>query len=199
MQEISILIIEDNPDDLLLLEETLALTEEFKAVTFHAGRLEAGCSLVETISVDVVILDLFLPDSYGLQTYTSFQKRFPMVPVVIVSGNKDYEMAYEAVKQGAQDYLFKGEVSATAITRTIRYAIERQRLTTELRLALQHVKQLQGLLPICSHCKKIRDDEGYWNQLEQYFSSRLDTTFSHGICPDCVRIHFPEIYKKIKE
>jgi hypothetical protein len=61
----------------------------------------------------------------------------------------------------------------------------------ELTEALGNVKQLSGLLPICASCKKIRDDGGYWNQLEQYISDHSDVGFSHGICPECMETQFP--------
>jgi GAF domain-containing protein len=61
----------------------------------------------------------------------------------------------------------------------------------ELFEALANVKLLNGLIPICGHCKKIRDDDGYWNQIEAYISERSAAQFSHGICPDCLKIHFP--------
>ena len=66
----------------------------------------------------------------------------------------------------------------------------------ELEKSLAEVKTLSGLLPICSYCKKIRDDGGYWNRLEEYLSSRSDTSFSHSICPDCLKKNFPE-YRNI--
>jgi hypothetical protein len=103
-------------------------------------------------------------------------------------------MAYKAIRNGAQDYLFKGEPSATAVIRTIRFAIERQRLMNELQQTREHVKQLQGLLPICSICKDIRDDQGYWGQIENYISSHSEIRFSHGICPRCARKHYPDIF-----
>lgn len=62
----------------------------------------------------------------------------------------------------------------------------------DLTEALGRVKQLSGLLPICASCKKIRDDRGYWNQLEQYISDHSEVGFSHGICPDCVGTLFPD-------
>jgi hypothetical protein len=62
---------------------------------------------------------------------------------------------------------------------------ERERLIEELRGALAEVKTLHGLLPICAKCKKVRDDEGYWNQIETYISKRTDAQFSHGFCPGC--------------
>jgi hypothetical protein len=104
-------------------------------------------------------------------------------------------MAFEAVRKGAQDYLFKSELTSAAIIRSIRYAIERQCLTTDLRTALIHIQKLQGMLPICAICKNIRDDKGYWNRVEEYISKYLDVEFSHGICPECAQEHYPEFYK----
>ena len=66
-------------------------------------------------------------------------------------------------------------------------------LIAELRDALANVKKLSGLIPICSHCKKIRDDQGYWNQLEDYLLEHSDATFSHGICQECADLHYPDI------
>lgn len=71
--------------------------------------------------------------------------------------------------------------------------IERERLIGELENALADVKKLSGLLPICSHCKKIRDDEGYWQQIEAYIQDHSEAAFSHGICRECVKIFYPEL------
>jgi PAS domain-containing protein len=66
----------------------------------------------------------------------------------------------------------------------------------ELRKAIEHIKTLQGIIPICSHCKKIRNDEGYWNQVEDYIAKHADVQFSHSICPDCMKIHYKDhLYK----
>jgi PAS domain S-box-containing protein len=74
---------------------------------------------------------------------------------------------------------------------------ERERLIAELQKALSEVKKLSGLLPICASCKKIRDDKGYWNQIESYIRDRSEAEFSHGICPDCAKELYPElIYEK---
>jgi len=192
---ISALIIEDNDDDFLLIEEVIGGSELIDAAVFRAERLQQALSLAAASVFDVAIIDLSLPDSNGLETFSAFHDKHPYVPAIILSGHRDHELAFEAVKQGAQDYLFKGELSQSAIVRSIRYAIERQRLVSELRLALNHVKQLQGLLPICAHCKNIRDDEGYWNRIESYFASRLETEFSHSICPDCAKKHYPDVFE----
>jgi C4-dicarboxylate-specific signal transduction histidine kinase len=68
--------------------------------------------------------------------------------------------------------------------------------TRELQQALDEVKTLRGFLPICSYCKKIRDDKGYWNQIEAYISEHSEVQFSHGICTECMKKHYPEIHVK---
>ena len=70
---------------------------------------------------------------------------------------------------------------------------ERNQYVEELQEALKEVKQLSGMLPICASCKKIRDDKGYWNQIESYIGAHSEAKFSHGICPDCVKKLYPEL------
>jgi hypothetical protein len=77
------------------------------------------------------------------------------------------------------------------VTERKRAAAERERLIAELRKALAEVKTLSGLLPICANCKKIRDDGGYWTQVESYLLQKADVSFTHGICPDCMKRLYP--------
>jgi len=85
---------------------------------------------------------------------------------------------------------------AVDITERRRAEAEKEKLIAELQKALSDVKTLSGLLPICSNCKKIRNDEGYWEQIEGYIRNRSDADFSHGICPDCAKKIYPEIFDK---
>ena len=71
---------------------------------------------------------------------------------------------------------------------------EREKLIRELQTALLKVRTLSGLVPICASCKKIRDDKGYWNQIEGYISEHSAAEFSHGICPECAKRLYPELY-----
>lgn len=73
---------------------------------------------------------------------------------------------------------------------------EKEQLIDKLKQALDEIKTLKGIIPICMHCKKIRDDQGYWNQLERYIHEHSDATFSHGICTDCLAEHYPEFTEK---
>ncbi|MFZ7128616.1 MAG: PAS domain-containing protein [Desulfobacterales bacterium] len=78
------------------------------------------------------------------------------------------------------------------ITRLHRAISEKDGLIHELRNAIGEIKTLRGILPICSHCKRIRDDQGYWNQLEGYIQSHSEADFSHGICEECAKIYYPD-------
>ncbi len=91
------------------------------------------------------------------------------------------------------DGKFSGSVGVMVdITERKKAEAEKERLIKELQEALTAVKTLTGLLPICSNCKKIRDDKGYWNQIESYIDQRSEVEFSHGICPDCAKELYPE-------
>ncbi len=94
-------------------------------------------------------------------------------------------------------------IGASAIARDIsekkRAEQEREKLIAELQEALANVKTLSGLIPICASCKKIRDDRGYWNQIENYLKEHSEAEFSHGICPDCAQRLYPEVWAQISE
>jgi hypothetical protein len=81
----------------------------------------------------------------------------------------------------------------TDITARKRAEAEREKLIGELKQALAEVKTLSGLLPICASCKRVRDDGGYWNQIESYIRTRSEVQFSHGLCPDCVTKLYPDL------
>lgn len=78
----------------------------------------------------------------------------------------------------------------------LKIQMENEKLIDDLQQAVEEITTLQGMLPICSYCKNIRDDQGYWNSIESYFSKHSELIFSHGLCPDCAQKHYPEFYKK---
>lgn len=90
-------------------------------------------------------------------------------------------------------------VSIVDISKRKQAEAEQQRLIDELQDALDNVNTLQGLLPMCSFCKKIRKDDGYWEQIEEYIRANSNALCSHGLCPECAEKHYPDIYKKLKE
>jgi len=188
----NILLVEDNPGDARLLQEQLRDALAGAYVLAHAASLGEAVAELGRRQFDVMLLDLSLPDTSGLDTVVTADAAAPDLAIVVLTGLNDEEIAVDAVRRGAQDYLVKGQFEATLLIRSLKYAIERKRLNQELREALATVKQLSGLLPICASCKKIRDDTGYWTQVEEYIEERSEASFTHGLCPDCVRRIFPE-------
>jgi signal transduction histidine kinase len=124
------LLIEDNPGDARLIREMLreAGAGHTAVELTHADRLALGLQQLTNLVTDVVLLDLTLPDSHGFETFTTVHTQAPDIPLVVLSGLDDETLAVRAVQEGAQDYLVKGQVDGSAILRSMRYAIERQRL-----------------------------------------------------------------------
>ena len=123
---VSILLIEDNPGDASLVEELLKDVPGFFFKTQRADRLANGFAQLETGGVNVVLLDLNLPDSNGIETYHKLHSKYPDVPAVLLTGLNDEELGLRAVRDGAQDYLAKGNLDGSVLARSIRYAMERK-------------------------------------------------------------------------
>jgi PAS domain S-box-containing protein len=123
---IKILLIEDNPGDARLIKEMLSDTELFNCVLECTTRLSTGFEYLAGQPANIVLLDLGLPDSQGLETLAKVRAQVPGIPVVVLTGLDDEGVALEAVRQGAQDYLLKGAINGRALWRVINYAIERK-------------------------------------------------------------------------
>lgn len=138
------LLVEDNPGDARLVREELALSPRLAFELVHVSRLSAGIEQLERGGIDVVLLDLSLPDSTGLPTFESVRDHAPDTPVIILTGLADEDVAMQAVEAGAQDYLVKGEFDGGMLARAARYAIRRHRRMAGLR-ALSMTDDLTGL------------------------------------------------------
>jgi CheY-like chemotaxis protein len=201
-KDIHILLIEDDADDAFLIMEMVSDEKTGAIGIEHVTSLTAGIERIRGGGVDIVLSDLGLPESCGLDTLNLLLPELGRtLPVIVLTGLADQEIGAEAVRAGAQDYLFKEEVTGSLLIRSILYGIERkkmmverEKLRQELEDALEQVKLLSGFLPICCSCKKIRDDEGYWQQIEMYISNHSDVQFSHGICEDCAKELYPEFH-----
>ena len=132
-QPINVLLIEDNPDDARLVELYLDRAEHEDFVLEQADRLAGGIRRLLRGGIAVVLLDLRLPDSQGLQTFERVYAQAPEVPIVVMTGIDDAQLALRAVRDGAQDYLVKRDVDTNLLVRSIRYAIERKRYEEKLR------------------------------------------------------------------
>lgn len=143
-KHITALLIEDNRGDARLIREVLLRAEEVRFTLAHAETLQDGLSQLKAEAFDVILLDLSLPDSYGLDTVTRIHNAADQLAIVVLTGDSDHSLGMEAVKAGAQDYLVKGETDARLLVRSVRYAIERKRYQYEAReyAALQERQRL---------------------------------------------------------
>ena len=164
------------------------------------GQALNGRQAVELTAVlrpDVVLMDIEMPVMDGLEAARLIKEKYPC-PVVLLTSHDDPEMVRRASQVGVGAYLLKPpgveEIERALIMAVARFAdlMELRRLNNELKMALDNVKVLSGLLPICANCKKIRDDKGYWEAVDGYFTKHSDVHFTHGICPDCIEKFYPE-------
>jgi len=130
---IKVLLIEDNPGDARLIQEMLAEVGTASFDLEWADRLSRGLERLARGDIDVLVLDLSLPDSPGVDAFTKTHIEAPTVPIVVLTGLDDEKVGVRAMREGGQDYLIKGQVDSNLLVRSIRYAIERQRLMEEVR------------------------------------------------------------------
>lgn len=196
---LSILLIEDDEVDRMRVRRFLKEAPSAWARVDEAETLEKGRAKLASNGYDCVLLDLHLPDGNGMEFLRAVHAEGNELPAIVLQTVQDDEaLGMQALELGAQDYLVKNKTNAPLLLKAVRYAIQRQtmmrekdRLVTELQDALRSVRLLQGLLPICSACKRIRNDNGYWQQVEEYFTHHSNAKFSHGICPECVKTLYP--------
>ncbi len=140
----TVLLVEDNPADAFVARRILADTDDPSPSVETEDRLAGAIQRLARGGVDVVVLDLGLPDSRGLESFERLHREAPSVPLVILSGLEDQAIAVEAVRRGAQDFLVKGRFNGGVLSRTLRYAIERHRLQSQI-FALSVTDELTGL------------------------------------------------------
>lgn len=146
-EHLRILIIEDNPGDLRIIEEMLRLGAPYlKTEMTAADSLNRALINLSENEYDIIITDLGLPDSQGLDTFRSVNSHAANTPVIVLTGLQDEAMGVNAVKEGAQDYLVKGQIGAALLARSIRYSIERFRLEKELKNKADEIEGANRML-----------------------------------------------------
>ena len=143
-ENIRILLIEDDPAHADLVREMFARHPDRRFQLDWVTRVSLGLERLASGAVDLVLLDMNLPDSRGLETFQTVHQQAPLVPIIILSGDQDESLAASTIQQGARDYLVKGQVECHALVRSVSNAIERARLQAELR-TLSLTDELTGL------------------------------------------------------
>ena len=141
---VKVLLVEDNPGDARLIREMLAEAKGTRFNLERVDRLSMGLERLAAGGFGVALLDLSLPDSSGLDTFARVYAQAPQVPTIVLTGLADEALALKAVREGAQDYLVKGQVDSPLLVRAIRYAIERKKLEEAIRQLAYH-DSLTGL------------------------------------------------------
>jgi CheY-like chemotaxis protein len=197
-----ILIVDDLPRNLQVL--ALLLDKAGYRVSMAMDGAQA-LDMVRVEPPDLVLLDVMMPGMDGLEVCRRL-KAHPAtceLPVIFLTALAEPEDLEEGFRLGAVDYVTKpfrgGELLARVATHVnLKRALAREReLRLHLEASLAQVKTLSGLLPICAKCKKIRDDNGYWNQLESFISDHSDADFTHGIGPECSHALYPEMDEQV--
>ena len=186
-----ILIAEDDAVSRRILE-TLLRKWSYEVVTVFDGE-EAWAQLQKPDAPHLAVLDIMMPGIDGLEICRRVRRLHRTIPpyIILLTAKHGAQEIVNGIEAGADDYLTKPydrdelRVRIQVGARIVDLQIKLAARVGELEAALDHVKQLQGILPICSYCKKIRDDQDYWHTLETYVSARSEAEFSHGICPGC--------------
>ena len=185
-----ILLAEDDPVFALLLQRLLE--GEYEVMLVRDG-MEAWEALLAEDAPQLAVLDWLMPRMDGIEVCRRVRRQSDMAStyLILLTSRDQIQDVLAGFEAGADDYVVKpcdpGELRARV--RVGRRVVELQSAlevhVAQLQQALASVRQLQGLLPICSYCKRIRNDQNYWEQLETYLSDHSEASFSHGICPSC--------------
>jgi sigma-B regulation protein RsbU (phosphoserine phosphatase) len=188
-----ILIAEDDPISGRVLETNL-VSWGYEVVSTLNGA-QAWAEFQKADAPRLAILDILMPEMSGLEVCRKVRQMPNSSPpyIILLTAKKKKEDVVAGIEAGANDYLTKPiyleefRVRLEVGVRMVELQQSLAKRVRDLEEALAHVRQLQGILPICSYCKKIRDDQNYWHQVENYISTYSDTRFSHSVCPDCYR------------
>jgi CheY-like chemotaxis protein len=211
----SILIVDDSESERLLLEAilkgkgytSLRLMDSAPAAFRHLGMERSDGRKGTPAEVDLILMDIMMPELNGIEACRQIKWFGSLrdIPIIMVTANSEVEHLQAAFAAGAMDYITKpvkkvellarvGSALALKRETDVRKRWEQELMVRnrELEKALEEVKVLRGFISICSSCKKIRNDQGKWEQLEAYIQQHSEAMFSHGICSDCMKKLYPD-------
>lgn len=189
---IHVLLIEDNPGDIRLVRELFAQTRDGQFTLAHVGRLDAGIRCLSESLIDVILLDLSLPDSQGIETLIRMHAAAHGIPIVLMTGLEDEELGLHLIQAGAQDYLIKGQASAPLLARALTYAVGRKRLEEELR---EQTRFLQSVLNSMADGVVMADETGtfrVWNPAAEHILGSGPAKKTAGQWSDEYTIFLPD-------
>lgn len=197
---IRILYLEDVPADAAKLDYELSKS----GMAFRSRRVDSRDEFLRELeqSPDVILSDHGLPAFDGLEALSLAREMCPEVPFIFVTNSLTPEMEIEKLVGKVWDYVLKSQLDylPIAVNRALRMVAEnrlRKQLIDELKAQSDFITRKRLMLPICSSCKKIRDEHNEWKTPEVYFRDLLKIQFTHGLCPDCIPKYFPNKLKPL--
>jgi len=208
-----ILIVDDSPDQQVLLRDILGKAGHTDLLSADSAKVAFPMLDMDgqdpPTQIDLILMDVFMPELDGVEACRQIKRRPHLcdIPIIMVTAKSDRSNLQAAFAAGANDYITK-PVNSVELLARVSSALalkkemdcrkaregELRRSNDELQKALREVKVLRGLIPICASCKKIRNDGGFWQQLEEYIGEHSEAEFSHGICQPCVEKLYPGVY-----
>jgi DNA-binding response OmpR family regulator len=199
-----ILLVDDEQINLQVM--SAALKDEFDLITAQNGF--DAIAIIKEQKPDLVLLDVMMPDINGFDVCSCIkaEESFADIPVIFLTALDADDYVIQGLELGGIDYITK-PFDIRLLRLRVKNQIELKRRNDlvreqrdllvvqkkELEASFERIKRLEGIIPICMYCKKIRDADNNWRQLEQYIASHSDANFSHGICPQCEAAKLEEI------
>ena len=181
----AILVVDDQPANLKVL---LSFLQEHNYQVYMVDSGQRALHILPNIQPDLVLLDVMMPGINGFEICRKIKadQDLAVLPVIFMTALDSVSDKMAGFAAGAVDYITKPFQQSEVLARVHTHITLRKR-EKELEQALKEIKTLTGILPICSYCKQIRNDEGYWQQVEEYISEHSKALFSHGVCPSCYK------------
>ncbi|SHJ35529.1 response regulator receiver and ANTAR domain protein [Malonomonas rubra DSM 5091] len=202
----------------VIAEDEYLISQDVENTVRRAGYESVGIAangkqvleLIDETTADIAILDIKMPVMDGLEAARQIRDQF-QIPVVMMTAYESPEFLAEAKEAGVGAYLIKPP-NVDRLKRAVEISVARHNdllelrtlnnelvaTIAELKAARNEISELREILPICSYCKNVRDDQGFWQRVEKYLETHSSVTTSHGICNDCMQQHFPDIYDRVK-
>ncbi|MGR3317608.1 MAG: response regulator [Candidatus Anammoxibacter sp.] len=185
----NILVVDDQKPNLLVITKLL---EDFNANIITGTNGNEALKHIVKNEFALVLMDVQMPIMDGFEAAKLIREEGNQTPIIFLTAvSASSEIVLKGYEMGAVDYLvkpFEVEILRCKVKIFLRlYNQEKQleKMVNDLQKSLAEIKTLEGFLPICAWCKKIRNDEGYWDQVEDYIKERTNAEFTHGICPAC--------------